>query len=94
MGTEPLENEIPIEISDFPEDIQLALLIYSYLQDTWDTMSGTYLGKSMGGILDIFEILEINKNDRKNYIDFIKMIDDARATVIAESKPKTKAPST
>jgi hypothetical protein len=47
LGSEPLEDEIPIEIDDFPGLVQEALHLYSYLSDIWEGMSGTYMGKDL-----------------------------------------------
>ena len=45
MGTTPIEDEIPIELEDFPDTIQTALAVYSFLRDDWDSVNGEYLGK-------------------------------------------------
>lgn len=90
MGTEPIESEIPIEIDDFPPDIQDIYIVYDYLQDIYEGMSGTYMGKSMNGIVDIFTLLEVDKSEQKLYLDIIKIIDRARSQAISDSKPKTK----
>lgn len=91
MGTEPIETEIPIEINDFPPDIQDIYITYNYLQDIWDGMSGTYMGKSMNGIVDIFTLLEVDKSEQKLYLDIIRVIDNARSQAISDSKPKSKS---
>ena len=90
MGTEPVESEIPIEIDDLPPDIQDIYIVYNYLQDIWEGMSGTYMGKSMNGIVDIFTLLEVDKSEQKLYLDIIRIIDNARSQAISDSKPKTK----
>lgn len=90
MGSEPIDEEIPIELDDLPIEVQSAYYVYSYLQDIWEGMSGTYMGKSMSGIIDIFTLLEIEKDEQKLYLDLIKYIDNARSRQISESKPKTK----
>ena len=93
MGTEPVDSEIPLELHDFPIDIQASYMVYGYLQDVWEGMSGTYMGKSMNGIIDIMGLLEIPIDDQKIYLDYIRLIDDARSQQISESKPKTKKAS-
>ena len=47
LGTEPIDDDIPIEVDDLPELVQKALHIYSYLPDAWEGMSGTYMGKDL-----------------------------------------------
>lgn len=94
MGNEPLDSEIPVEISDFPDLVQIAFRVYSYLQDIWEGMSGTYLGKQMVGISEIYNILDIDIEDRKIILELVVLIDLARSKQIASSKPKNKTPTT
>jgi len=91
LGSEPIEEEIPIEFDDLPTDVQEAMNIYSKLRDEWDTMNGVYQGKSYAGILDIFEILEVSKEDRKITFDLIGLIDRYRKKVL-DSKQKQNSP--
>lgn len=90
LGSEPIQDEIPIDQSDFCLDVQEALGIYNKLRDEWDTMNGTYLGKNYAGMLDIFTILEVPVEDHKTMYSLIGMIDNHRAKAIADNKPKTK----
>ena len=90
MGSEPIDSEIPIDFSDFPITVQQAFGIYSKLRDEWDTMNGTYLGKSYAGIVDILTLLEVPVEDRKTMFELITIIDGHRSTAIAANKPKTK----
>ena len=90
MGTEPDESQIPIDYEDLFVDVQEAIGIYSKLRDEWDSMSGTYLGKSYSGILDIFTVLGVPVEDRKTMFELIGIIDKHRAKAIADSKPKSK----
>ena len=46
LGTEPVEEEIPVEFEDFCLDVQEALSIYQKLRDEWDYMGGNYIGKN------------------------------------------------
>jgi hypothetical protein len=45
LGQEPDPAKMPLDSSDFPEEVQVAFFIFSLLSDNWDGMSGTYLGK-------------------------------------------------
>lgn len=93
MNSEPIEEEIPVEYEDLLLDVQEALNIYSKLRDEWDTMNGIYLGKSYTGILDIFELYEIPKEDRRTIFDLLNLIDSHRSKIINE-KLKSKMPTT
>jgi hypothetical protein len=87
MGNEPVEEEIPIEIDDFPDEVQDAINLYYKLRDNWDTMNGVYLGKSYTGLRDILDILEIPLEDRKFTLDWISIMDAARSKAIDLQKP-------
>ena len=89
LGSEPIESEIPIDFSDLHVDVQEAMGVYSGLRDEWDSMSGTYLGKSFAGFGDILDILDVPLEDRKTLYNLIRIIDSHRSKAIADNKPKT-----
>lgn len=96
MGNEPVEEEIPVDFEDFYTDVQEAFLIYSKLKDVWDGFSGSYLGKNFAGIKDIFEILEVPREDWKSVFDLINLIDHYRSEHIRkelDTKRSSKNPS-
>ena len=88
LGSEPLESEIPVDFTDFPTEVQEAFGIYQKLRDDWDGMSGSYMGKHLEGIRDLFLILEVPVEDHKTMLELISMIDRYRSKSIADSKPK------
>lgn len=90
LGTEPLEEEIPVEYEDFCLDVQEALGIYQKLRDEWDSMNGVYLGKNYVGLVDILSLLEVPVEDRRTQFELIGIIDRHRSKAIADAKPKTK----
>lgn len=90
MGSEPIEEQIPVEYDDLSLDVQEAINIYSKLKDEWDTMNGNYLGKSYAGIIDIFDIMEVPTEDRRTMFDLIGQIDKYRSEAIQKRKPKDK----
>lgn len=89
MGSEPIEEEIPVEFNDLPIELQEALQIYNSLQDSWDYMGGNYIGKNMVGFKDILDIYEVLPEDRRSMYELILHIDKVRAKSIRDSKPKT-----
>ena len=93
FGTVPIDDEIPIEMEDFPEEVQQAISVYYRLRDEWDSMSGTYLGKSYSGISDIFDILEIDQKDRKNFLDWFAILDSVRSKCYNAQKEQLNATS-
>jgi hypothetical protein len=88
MGSEPVEEEIPVEYDDFPIEVQQAFTVYRMLQDQWDSMAGLYLGKSLIGIKDLFEACEVDPVDHRFTISLIKMIDIVRSEEISKKQEK------
>jgi hypothetical protein len=78
MGTDVFEEEIPVELNDFPAEVQTAFEVYQVLQDHWEAMSGTYMGKNLTGVKDILDIYEVEHTDRKLILELINLIDRER----------------
>ena len=78
LGEEPIEENIPVEIEDFPYEVQEAFSIYSLLQDNWDGFSGSYQGKSFAGISELLDIFEVETEYRKFFIQLLYKIDSIR----------------
>lgn len=76
LGSEPLEEEIPVELADLPLEVQEAYRVYVLLNDNWDSFGGNYLGKNMSGLLDIMNILEID--DKVTILNIIQILDRNR----------------
>jgi hypothetical protein len=92
LGSEPVESEIPVEFDDFPLEVQQAFSVYRMLRDEWDTMGGSYLGKSLIGIKDLLEATEIEPEDQKFIVVLVRMIDQVRSDEI-NNKLKTQKPA-
>ncbi len=90
LGTEPVEEEIPVEMDDFPEEVQEAINVYYKLRDEWDTMNGVYMGKSYTGLIDILDILEIPKQDRKYVLEWVSVMDASRSKMLEAQRPKSQ----
>jgi len=50
---------MPLELSDFPEEVQVAFFMFSLLPDHWEGMSGSYMGKYWDGIEYYFKLYEV-----------------------------------
>lgn len=88
LGSEPAENEIPVEYDDFPLEVQQTFNVYRMLKDEWEGFNGLYLGKSFIGLTEILDYMEIDHSDRKLTVQLIKLIDSIRGNLINE-KEKT-----
>jgi len=94
MGYEPEEDKIPIDFDDLHFEVQEAMLLYYKLQDQWDGFGGNYLGKNYSGLIDMFTINDIPREDWKTMFDLIELIDHYRAEQIRRKldSKKTKNP--
>ena len=86
LGSDPVESEIPIELSDFPYEVRTCFNIYYLLRDIWEGMSGSYMGKDYTNVIDYLKIHAVEPEDYILYISLIQNIDAARATLLASKK--------
>jgi hypothetical protein len=92
LGQEPNEEEIPVELSDFPELVQQCFVIYQVLADNWDSMGGGYMGKDYSIVFDLFNLYQITEPEEILLcLDFLQHMDGIRQKLIAE-KIKAKNP--
>ena len=52
---------MPLESADFPVEVQVAFFVFGYLEDRWDGMSGSYLGKNWNNIEYLFKLFDIKE---------------------------------
>lgn len=88
LGEQPVEANIPVEFEDFIWEVQQAFQIYNILKDEWDGFNGIYLGKNLVGITEIFDISQINTEDRYTMVLLIKMIDRIRGQELNSKEQK------
>jgi hypothetical protein len=88
LGNEPLEEEIPIEFSDFPILVQQVFTVYHYLPDKWDPMGGNYLGKDLSIVFHLFGALSIEPVEESISLQLLMNIDAARRKVLNKKEPK------
>lgn len=81
---------MPLDSSVFPEEVQVAFFILNMLSDSWEGMSGTYMGKNWVDAEYLFNLYEVQ--DPKTVMYFAKMYErivmEHRAE---ESEKKRKA---
>lgn len=83
LGSEPDEDEIPVEFEDLLYESQQAILLYNYLIDVWvGGMQSFYVGKNLSNIEYIFDIHDIQKGSRLYILEFIILIDKENANTI------------
>ena len=52
---------MPLESADFPVEVQVAFFVFGYLEDRWEGMSGSYLGKNWNNIEYLFKLFDIKE---------------------------------
>lgn len=52
---------MPLDTSDFPDEVQVAFFIFTLLEDNWDGMSGTYLGKHWSSLEYFFDLHKVEE---------------------------------
>lgn len=94
LSMDPVEEDIPLEYSDFPYLVQTCFLMYSKLRDVWDPMGGNYLGKDYSIIFKLFDLYYVeDQEERILALDILQTMDNARSRLISD-KIKTKSPKT
>ena len=90
LGEEPDPAKMPLELSDFPEEVQVAYFMFSLLPDHWEGMSGTYMGKYWDGIEYYFKVYSVDQPKVTLYI--MKMYEGELVSYKAEkAEQKRKA---
>lgn len=91
LGTEPIPEEIPIDYSDFPPQVQQAILIYNTLPEDWEGFSGVYLGKNFTILEFLMNLFEVD--DKPLIFKLISTINNIVINIRAEEhKKKQKTP--
>lgn len=84
LSQEPIEEEIPVELSDFPDFVQTCMLVYGKLSDIWDTMGGNYCGKDYAIVFSLFNLYNIEeKEEQLLAMDIFQSIDSIRTKIVA-----------
>jgi hypothetical protein len=92
LKQEPIEEEIPLELADFPELVQQCFVVYGILPDQWDSMGGGFMGKDYSIVFNLFQVYDIvDSAEVLLCLDFLQHMDGVRQKLIAE-KIKAKSP--
>ena len=85
LGEEPIEAEIPLELSDLPEIVQQCFVMYGVLSDRWDSMGGNYLGKDYSILFNLFDIYQVSDPSEKLLsLEFLQHVDNVRSKLISD----------
>jgi len=94
IGSEPIEDEIPVEVDDLTVQSQQVIEIFNYLPDEWGSMGG-YQGKKLDNFPIIFELFEVPKTNWILYLDLLGVLIEEQVKIVnkkieAESKRGAK----
>lgn len=79
LRQEPVEEEIPIILQDFPDIVQMSIRIHNIMPGIWEGMSGSYLGVDTTNLFDLFELFNIESQpERILSIDIIQTLDNLK----------------
>lgn len=79
---------MPLDSSNFPEEVQVAFFVFSLLPDHWEGMSGTYMGKHWDGLEYIFKLYSIENTNTIFF--FMKMYEGTIVKYRAEEAEKKR----
>lgn len=95
MGQEPDPDKMPLTFSDFPEEVQMAFFVFDLMNDIWEGMSGSYMGKDWSSLEVMLRIYEID--EPKHVVYFAKQYEKAlmkhRAEEAAQERKREEARS-
>lgn len=81
---------MPLDLSELPEEVQVAFFMFGLLPDHYEGMSGTYMGKYWDGIEYYFKMYEVQ--EPKVILYLMKMYEVALVNYKAEkAEQKRKA---
>lgn len=86
LGSEPVDSEIPVDINDMPDEVQMAYHVYHVLPLDYDSMSGNFFGRDLtlcGQIMDIMSI-----EDKQTILKVLIIINDVERSVINSKRGK------
>jgi hypothetical protein len=88
LGEEPDPEKMPLDTSDFPEEVQVAFFVFNMLSDVWDGMSGSYMGKNWVDAEFIFKVHNISNPQQVLY--FAKLYERIVMNYRAEEADKKR----
>lgn len=73
LNSEPKEEEIPVDFTDLPLEVEQAYHVYNILPAKIDSFNGVYYGKALEYAPEIMKFLEIDS--RKDVFKVVLIID-------------------
>jgi hypothetical protein len=87
LKSDPLIEDIPPDIEDFPSLVQKAFQVYGMLSDDIDYFNGKYRGKQLLNLEFILTLVGIDEiEDKKLVFECIRTMDSSRAKILNKEK--------
>ena len=85
LKIDPIEEDIPIDSSDFADLVTACIHVYSKLRDIWDPMGGKFLGKDYVIVFDLFNLYNITDQEEQLLaMEFLSTIDASRIKIVSD----------
>ena len=81
LGKEPDPNKIPMDMGNYPYEVQMAFLLFDLLPDRWDGAAGVYLGKDWSCVGTLIETHKL-KEELEAVIFFLKALDNINMNIL------------
>lgn len=89
LGDEVLEEDLPVEMDDFPLFVQNCFLVFYKLTDVWDTMNGNYCGKDYTIVFKLMEVYDL-EDDISLALEIIQCMEQTKVLLISEKVKQSK----
>ena len=88
MGTEIVEDEIPVDIQDLAIQVQNAMAMFGMLPDRIGEMSGAYYGKDFNTLEMLYNFFDVDRRDWLLYLEIIQYCSARYGELIARKADK------
>jgi len=59
LGSEPIPEEIPVELEDMPDEVLDAYHVYNVLPEKFDSFNGNYYGRAVELAPDLIKFMDL-----------------------------------
>ena len=88
LGTEPIEEEIPVEPEDLYDETLQCFEIYEFLAPIWE--SGCYIGKDYSFLPELFKLFDMSPPEQVYTMYIIRVIDSAVSESISRKQAQDR----
>lgn len=89
LGTTPIPSEVPVDYSDFSDEVRTCLDMWHLLPSNIDSFSGNYYGKHLTNAKDMMDLFEVPNVDRRFYYVLLHKINEMQIDRYQKKKSKS-----